>query len=281
MLSSLDLQTVERLDKGSIRPILGGRKFVHRVWHISRPTVTMCVRTAGGEPKLGQYTYFYPRVGVEERRKQEEQDELLQRRLKFLAFLASTGGAYLEHYVENLIKNADARQAIKFVLALNNNSETSILEHLALLDRLLDLLEGKYGAWVGEFAESLEYQMRENRVNWRELRDLDQRFLAAVLLTFSNRAEVIEAVREFRGANQPIEWIIERVKGMIDSDGLAVNLNDFQFAVLRDLILGRSEVEVVAAAVADEGHEQTEADLQGLCSALKQIDFFQPLFAGA
>ena len=50
ILSSLDLQTVERLDQGSVRPILGGRKFVHRVWHISRPTVTMCVRTAGQAP---------------------------------------------------------------------------------------------------------------------------------------------------------------------------------------------------------------------------------------
>jgi hypothetical protein len=264
-----------------VRDILGGRKFVHRVWHISRPTVTMCVRTAGDEPRLGQYTYFYPRVGVEERRKQEEQDELLQRRLKFLAFLTSTGDAYLERYVENLIKKADARQAIKFVLALHNNSETSILEHLSLLDRLLDLLEARYGAWVGEFAASLEYQLRENRVKWQELRDVDQRFLAAVLLTFSNRAEVIEAVREFRDANEPIEWIIERLKGMIDSDGLAVNLNDFQFAVLHDLILGRPEAEVVAAALADERHEQTEADLQCLCSALKQIDFFQPLFAGS
>ena len=33
--------------------------------------------------------------------------------------------------------------------------------------------------------------------------------------------------------------------------------------------------------LADERHEQTEADLQCLCSALKQIDFFQPLFAGS
>ncbi len=281
MLSSLDLQTVERLDKGSIRPILGGRKFVHRVWHISRPTVTICVRTAGGDPGLGQYTYFYPRVGVEERRKQEEEDELLQRRLKFLTFLASTGDPHLEHYVENLLKTADARQAIKFVLALNHNSEASVLEHLPLIDRLLDLMEARYGAWTGELAASLAYQLRENRVKWHDLRDVDQRFLAAVLLSFSNRAEVIEAVREFRGANEPVEWIIARLKGMLDSDGLAVNLDDFQFAVLHDLILGRPEAEVVAAAVADARHEQTEADLQRLCSALKQIDFFQPLFAGA
>ena len=281
MLSSLELQTAERLDKGSIRPILGGRKFVHRVWHISRPTLTMCVRTAGEGPRLGQYTYLYPRVGIEEKRQQEEEDQLFQKRLQFLSFLASTGDPRLEHYVESSIKQADARQAIKLVLALHDNSETSILEHLSLLDRLLDFLESRYGAWIGEFASSLKYRMRENRVKWHELRDVDQRFLAAALLTFSNRKEIVGAVRELRGANEPIEWLIGRLKGMIDLDGLAVILNDLQFSILRDLILGRPEAEVVAAALADQRHGQTAADLHRLCSALKQIDIFQPLFADA
>jgi hypothetical protein len=50
---------------------------------------------------------------------------------------------------------------------------------------------------------------------------------------------------------------------------------------MRDLILGRSEAEVVEAAQEHEGHGQSAADLHGLCSALKQIDIFQPLFAAA
>jgi hypothetical protein len=108
---------------------------------------------------------------------------------------------------------------------------------------------------------------------------VDQRYLAAMLLTFFNRDEVIEGVSKYRGANQPIEWVIERLRGMVASEGLAVIVNDFQFSVLRDLILGRPEAEVVAAALADEGHGQTAADLHRLCSALKQIDIFQPLFA--
>jgi hypothetical protein len=280
ILSDLELETVERLEEGSIRAILGGRKFVHRVWHISRPTVTMCVRTAGEAPRLEQYTYFYPRFGIEQRR-EEEKSQLLQRRLGFLSFLASTGDPRLERYMESLIRNADARQALKFVLALHDSSEGGLLEHLALLNRLLDLLEARYGAWIGEFASSLMCRLKEDRVKWHEIHDVDQRFLAAVLLTFFNRDDVIEAVRQYRGANQPIEWIIERLQGMIEAKGLAVVINEFQFSMLRDLILGCSEAEVVGAALAHEGQQQSEAELHRLCSALKQIDIFQPLFAAA
>ena len=217
MLSSLGLQTVERLDKGSIRPILGGRRFVHRVWHISRPTVTMCVRTVGQGPSFGQYNYFYPRVGVKEKtRKQKEQDEALQKRLQFMSFPASAGDPRLESYVENLIRNCDARQAVKFVMALHDRSEGDLPEHLSLLNRLLDLLESTFGGWTDEFAASLMYRLKEKRVKWHELRDLDQRYLAAMLLTFSNRDEVMAAVSKYRGTNQSIEWVIEHLRGLVD-----------------------------------------------------------------
>jgi hypothetical protein len=76
-----------------------------------------------------------------------------------------------------------------------------------------------------------------------------------------------------------VGWLIERLQGMIEAKGLAVVVNDFQFSILRDLILGRSEAEVVEAAQEHEGQGQTAADLYRLCSALKQIDIFQPLFA--
>jgi hypothetical protein len=96
MVTNLDLQAVELLDKGSIRPILGGRQFVHRVTHISRPTVTLAVRTFDTGSTFGQYVYYYPSIGVEERRKLEEQDQLLQKRRRFLSFLAATGNSHLE-----------------------------------------------------------------------------------------------------------------------------------------------------------------------------------------
>ncbi len=55
-------------------------------------------------------------------------------------------------------------EALKFVLALHDKSEANLIEHLSLLDRLLDLLEARHGAWIGEFAASLEYRLKQNRV---------------------------------------------------------------------------------------------------------------------
>jgi hypothetical protein len=281
MVTDLDLRAVEMLEKGSIRPILGGRQFIHRVTHISRPTVTLVVRTAGARSALPQYTYFYPSIGVQERRQADERDQLLQKRRRFLSFLATTGNPHLESYVKQLIDQSDAREALRYVFKLNNDAGMPPLEHFSLLNRLFEHLEARYGAWIDKFGAALTHQIKENRVNWHEIHDVDQRFLAAVLLTFQNRAEVVETIRKYREPTNPVDWLVERLQAMIEAKGLAVVINDFQFSVLRDLIVGRSEAEAVEAALVREGHEQSAADLHRLCSALKQIDIFQPLFAAA
>ncbi len=100
-----------------------------------------------------------------------------------------------------------------------------------------------------------------------------------MLLALPNRTEIIETISKYRDPNSPLGWLIERLQGMIEAKGLAVVINDFQFSILRDLILGRSEAEVVEAALAQAGHGQSADDLQRLCSALQQIDILQPLFA--
>jgi hypothetical protein len=279
MVTNLDLQVVELLDKGSIRPILGGRQFVHRVTHISRPTVTLTVRTVDTGSTFGQYVYFYPSIGVEVRYKLEEQDQLLQKRRRFLSFLAATGNPHLESYVKQLVDQSDARAALRYVSKLNHDADMHPLEHFSLLNRFLEQLEARYGAWIDKFGSALEHQIKESRIKWHEIHDIDQRFLAAVLLSLPNRKEIIATIKKYRESTNPLEWIIERLRGMIEAKGLAVVVDDFQFSVLRDLILGRSDAEVVEAALAREGHGQTADDLQGLCSALRQIDVLQPLLA--
>jgi hypothetical protein len=252
---------------------------VHRVTHISRPTVTLTVRTIDTVSTFGQYMYFYPSIGIEVGRKLEEQDQLLQKRRRFLSFLAATGNSHLESYVKQLVDQSDAREALRYVLKLNDDVDLHPIEHFSLLNRFLEQLEARYGAWIDKFGSALQHQIVENRVHWHEIHDVDQRFLAAVLLALPTRRAVIETVKKYREPTAPLEWLIERLQGMIEAKGLAVVINDFQFSVLRDLILGRPEAEVVEAALAREGHSQTAGDLRNLCSALRQIDIFQPLFA--
>ena len=280
MVTDLDLQAVELLDKGSIRPILGGRQFVHRVTHISRPTVTMAVRTVCTSPIFRPYLYFYPSIGIEVRQNAEEQGQLLQKRRKFLSFLATTGNPYLESYVKRLVDRSDAREALRYVLKLSYDADMHPLEHLSLLNRFLEQLEARFGAWTDEFGAALAYQIKESRVHWHQIQDVDERFLAAVLLSLPTRSEIIATVKKYREPTNPLEWVVERLKGMIEAKALAVTIDDFQFSLLRDLILGRSEAEVVDAALARDGHGQSAGDLRKLCSALRQIDIFEPLFAG-
>jgi hypothetical protein len=279
MVTDLELQAVQLLVKGSIRPILGGRRFIHRVTHLSRPTVTLTVRTIDTGSTFRQYSYLYPSIGIEVSDRSDEQDQLSRKRRRFLSFLATIGHLGLESYVKQLVDRSDTRDALKYIAKLNKDADLQPLEHFGLLNRLLEQLEARYGAWIDKFGSALEHQIKEGRVNWQPIHDVDQRFLAAVLLALPSRREVIETIKRYRDPTDPVGWLVGRLQGMIEAEGLAVVINDFQFSVLRELILGRPEAEVVEAALAGEGHGQSASDLRGLCAALRQIDILQPLFA--
>jgi hypothetical protein len=193
--------------------------------------------------------------------------------------LATIGHLGLESYVKQLVDRSDTRDALKYIAKLNKDADLHPLEHFGLLNRLLEQLEARYGAWIDKFGSALEHQIKEGRVNWQQIHDVDQRFLAAVLLALPSRREVIETIKRYRDPTDPVGWLVGRLQGMIEAEGLAVVINDFQFSVLRELILGRPEAEVVEAALAGEGHGQSASDLRGLCAALRQIDILQPLFA--
>ena len=114
MVTDLNLQTVELLDRGSIRPILGGRQFVHRVTHISRPTVTLTVRTVDTAPHSGNTSTFI-RVSVSRR------DVTWTTTINFcksaVNFYHSWPRSALiswKSYVKQLVDQSDARSALRY-----------------------------------------------------------------------------------------------------------------------------------------------------------------------
>src|SRR5439155_8916147 len=54
------------LEPGDVRTILPGEKLTHRVIHLEKPTVTLCVKTIN-EPRLYQWEYYPGGLAVQRR----------------------------------------------------------------------------------------------------------------------------------------------------------------------------------------------------------------------
>jgi hypothetical protein len=59
------LNNVECLRQGDVRQILPGRKYIHSLFHLDRPSATITVRTYGDPGAQPQYTYHKPSFALD------------------------------------------------------------------------------------------------------------------------------------------------------------------------------------------------------------------------
>ena len=80
IFGSLDFRDAEVLAVGDVRTIERGNSFIHSVFHLDRPSVTLVVRTFGDTAKGPQYDYLRPCLAVDSSYKSPR----LQRNLQIL-----------------------------------------------------------------------------------------------------------------------------------------------------------------------------------------------------
>src|SRR5262249_17465041 len=83
LLGDLRLRGVEQLGQGDTRPIRPGPQFIHAVFHLDRPSVTVVVRTPSKKELLPQYSYCKPSAAYAH----FELGEQMTRQLQLLAML--------------------------------------------------------------------------------------------------------------------------------------------------------------------------------------------------
>ncbi len=280
MLAKLDLETVDQLREGMVQSVYQERPFIHRPRHIDRPTVTLSVRSIPTPLPVGHYEYYRPGFAIEITHTRFNHDPF-KTEMAFMHYLADTDPHQLEWYIEQVTDHSqDRRLTFRLVLSLFDRVPVDVLEHLALINRLLDRLQDRYGAWVDAFGVALEHRLREKQVEWSVMHDVDHRLLAVLLQTYGERSAIDDAVRRFRGVDRTDIWIAERLKEMIAQGAIRLSMEDFQYNILRDLILGWSETDVIAVAMSRSNMPTSPSRVREFCAALRKVDVLEPLFAG-
>src|SRR5262249_43960102 len=60
MVGDISLEAVDLLEKGAIKRILAGNEYIHSLFHLDRPSATICVRTYQTYRGVPQFKYHKP-----------------------------------------------------------------------------------------------------------------------------------------------------------------------------------------------------------------------------
>lgn len=220
-VGQLRVTDTQLLETGSTVPIISGPGYVHSLFHLDTPSLTVVVRTHTDPGTGPQFTYLPPHIAVDP----FHHDALTMRRKQLLDVLEKTQDETYGDIVIEMLGNLDFERGF-FIL----QNGLGYLRSLGRWEDALDVFQEKHGA-LSKFIEPTlnEIVRRDGLVEFRgSLTDVEHRFFLALLLNVTKRADILSFVAQ-RFPGPPAETILRWAEELTTSTDMGTWILDAEF----------------------------------------------------
>lgn len=261
-LGELSLSDAELLTTGQVRPIEGGARLIHSVFHLDPLSVTLVIRTER-EPGV-QWDYLRPGIA----RDPHLEDVTQEKKCQALRILLALGAEEAESELDALFASADLeltfhllRQASRALRLEASPLDEGPSERFAALVRRA---HAHHGDAVARLVEAAEWELRKLRIldGRGAMKDPNDRFFLGVLLNVTDRRRVLELLALRRPGIDPVETFVEGVERLGKARAPLLGFADWTPAhglVLRRLLAGEAgDAAAGDLAAAQPDHDPAE-----------------------
>jgi hypothetical protein len=277
------LESVELLEQGAIKRILPGAQYIHSLFHLDRPSATICARTyhtASGAP---QYNYYKPCFAADPFFK----EPLSLKQTQSAALLLKMQHPETDALLGELLARSDFQTAFAILdLARGHLTGNGLEQTFGLttgadrFQRLLEIARRRHGSLVDLISSVFEEAQRQHHLISRraQITSNEHRFFLALLLNIPERAKILELVAQRFPERDPVDtitdWVEElattRMWGASEPNVLGIdNFDEDYLFVFRCLLRGLS-IEQLATAYAEEYAVDLTPDVTGKLEKLGQ-----------
>ncbi len=238
-LGSLSRENSELLAAGDVREIVAGRSFIHSLFHLDRPSVSLTVRTYADAQAYPQLEYRRPGLAMDS----SFSPEAPARKLAVLDMLANTASQSFEPALHDYLRRADLLHCFRALEQTTVHASAHV--HVA---GGFEVVGERFAEHVPVLRGALAETVRQRNIHSRRERvhEPEQRFLLALLLNVTDRGELLNIVRERTGAEDPVEplmqWMAALAKG--GREAIGIDLDQAGLATLEGMVRGCSEDEI-------------------------------------
>jgi hypothetical protein len=215
-VGNLKMVETELLETGRTVEIESGRGFIHALFHLDTPSITVVVRTQTDPGTGPQFTYLPPHIAVDP----FFQDALTNRRKQLLDVLEAIGDPGYAGMVAEMLGELDFERGFfvlqNCVLALRAAGEW---------DSVWEVFAGRHGAVAGLALSTIEEILRRDAlVALRgSVTEVEHRFFLALLLNVPDATQICRMVAErFPGPAEATlrRWVGELAESGVEDSGL-------------------------------------------------------------
>lgn len=294
-IGEMSLKLCQLLEVGAVQQIRPGRQYIHSLFHLDQPSVTIVIRTDKSPLFLPQYDYQKPGLAVDP----FYEHESTTKKLQTVAALFRAHHPDADRMVSNLLETADLHTTFMILRTarsmLSANRLNEVFNISGPQDRFAELLQlvcDRHGTRGEELRGVFARMDRLDEILRRRsfVRNPEHRFFLALLLNVDGKENIFSLIKQRYINDDPIEkildWVLElsetRVMATNSSNALGIeNFGAFDLFILENLLRDKGIDEMKTAIKNDYPSDQAEAliaAIPGKVEELYKAIIFQPLF---
>jgi hypothetical protein len=293
-VGQLALEDVRLLKLNDVRTIRPARNFIHSLFHLDRPSATICVRTEHTPSAAVQYFYLKPNFALDPFFK----NAVLAKKLQTIPLLLGVKHKNGDAMIGDLVCSSDFHTAY-LVLAetyqhLQSNEMDSLFGLSTGKDRFKGILErcrATHGALTDLVLPAMEEHERQTSIIQRRgtITTEAHRFFLALLLNVPSRQKILDLVKQRYPDQDPVETILDwveelgrtRVLGSKETNALGMpEFDDSHVFVLECLLQGLGAEQIKEKALTQYPPQQAEeliTQIPALTESLRTTTLFKTL----
>jgi hypothetical protein len=293
LTGTLSFRDVSLLTRGDIREIHPGPEFIHSLFHLERPSVTITVRTYKAPNFPQQYSYLKPNLAINP----FFTDVSLVKRAQTVSMLLRMKHPEADKFIEELIESSDfhtvyavLKEAFDFLCHRELEEVVGVTRSRDRFEALLKRAHRRHGELVDLLEPVFEEEWRQAEIIRRraEVKNEDHRFLMALLLNVPERTTMLELVKERYPDVDAVDFVVGCVRelsatrtfGSKEPSVLgSQELNHGHLFVLRGLLQGRTVGEIKARAASEAQPASAGWDVEELVNHLEALGMFKGIFS--
>lgn len=269
----MELKVCELLEVGAIQEINAGRGYIHSLFHLDDPSVTIVVRTRNSPMFLPQYSYHRPHLALDPFFAQDS----LTKKVQSLVAMLKSKRPNADEKIGELLAESDIQQTYHLLQNLRSMLRSDKVKQMfnvenfdARFEALFAVSKARHGERADRLLEVLEFQDKlASVVNRRDyVTEPTLRFFLAVLLNVTGRENIYKLVKQRYPDADPqdkvLDWTFDlantRVMGIEPPNALGIeNFGDIDIIILEDLLNGK-DTPSIAGSLNSQGAAVSDLD---------------------
>lgn len=293
-IGEMRLKTCELLNAGAIQQILPGSQYIHGLFHLDNPSVSIVVRTDKSPLFLPQFNYEKPGLATDPFFEQEA----TVKKLQVVNALFHARRPDTDELVTKLLNDSDLHTAYLVLSAVHHNLAGNSVEQMfggdssrTRFDALLSSVEERFAGRGEIFRRVFEHRERVNDLVRRRsfVDNPEHRYFFALLLNVDGRERILSLIRDRFPDADPIEKILDwtydlsqmRLAGAMNQNALGIaGFDDFDLTLVEYLLRGKTDgemAEIIRQIYPPEKAELLLPSLSERTAAIKNSIVFSPL----